>query len=104
MDIVERLRDMQGKKYRSDWATWVQTQCSEAAAEIERLRGTLKAQDVAHHAEVQEQTAAERERCAKICDVTPPHPFRASIEAAHAIRNQKPNCVLGSPPERRSSA
>ena len=33
--------------------------------------------------------AAERERCARICDVTPPHPFRPSIEAAHAIRNQK---------------
>ena len=30
--------------------------------------------------------AAEREACAKVCDVTPPHPFRPSIEAAHAIR------------------
>jgi hypothetical protein len=35
--------------------------------------------------------AEERERCARICDTTPPYPFRPSIEAAHAIRNQKPN-------------
>lgn len=26
------------------------------------------------------------ERAAKVCDVTPPHPFRPSIEAAHALR------------------
>ena len=26
------------------------------------------------------------EEAAKVCDVTPPYPFRASIEAAHAIR------------------
>lgn len=30
--------------------------------------------------------AAEREACAKVCDSTPGHPFRPSIEAAHAIR------------------
>ena len=29
---------------------------------------------------------AEREACAKVCDTTPPYPFRPSIEAAHAIR------------------
>lgn len=38
MDIVERLRDMQGKKYRPEWSEWVQKQCNEAATEIERLR------------------------------------------------------------------
>lgn len=27
------------------------------------------------------------ERAAKVCDVTPPEPFRPSIEAAHALRN-----------------
>ena len=32
---------------------------------------------------------AEREACAKVCDVTPPYPFRPSIEAAHAIRARK---------------
>jgi len=31
---------------------------------------------------------AEREACAKVCDTTPPYPFRPSIEAAHAIRNR----------------
>jgi hypothetical protein len=30
--------------------------------------------------------AKEREACAKLCDTTPPYPFRPSIEAAHAIR------------------
>ena len=30
--------------------------------------------------------AAEREACSKVCDTTPPYPFRPSIEAAHAIR------------------
>lgn len=30
--------------------------------------------------------AAEREACAALCDITPPYPFRPSIEAAHAIR------------------
>ncbi len=35
-------------------------------------------------------TARERHRCALICDTTPPYPFRASIEAAHAIRKGQP--------------
>lgn len=34
--------------------------------------------------------AEERERCARICDTTPPYPFRPSIEAAHAIRAATP--------------
>ena len=29
------------------------------------------------------------EDAARVCDVTPPYPFRASIEAAHAIRALK---------------
>ena len=33
--------------------------------------------------------AAEREACARVCDATPPYPFRPSIEAAHAIRARK---------------
>lgn len=33
--------------------------------------------------------AATREECARVCDVTPPQPFRPSIEAAHAIRSMK---------------
>ena len=35
-------------------------------------------------------TERERHRCALICDTTPPYPFRASIEAAHAIRKGQP--------------
>lgn len=35
---------------------------------------------------MQREIAAERKACAAICDTTPPHPFRPSIEAAHAIR------------------
>lgn len=42
MEIVERLRDMQSKKYSKTWAAWVQTQCSQAADEIERLREALQ--------------------------------------------------------------
>lgn len=44
MDIVERLRDMQGKKYRPDWSEWVQKQCAEAADEIEHLNRLLDEQ------------------------------------------------------------
>ena len=34
----------------------------------------------------QEAARQAMERCAEVCDVTPPYPFRPSIEAAHAIR------------------
>jgi hypothetical protein len=30
----------------------------------------------------------EREACAKLCEKTPPWPFKPSIEAAHAIRER----------------
>lgn len=33
--------------------------------------------------------ADKQEQCARICDTTPPNPFRPSIEAAHAIRALK---------------
>ena len=33
-----------------------------------------------------EGESAMRDLCAIVCDTTPPHPFRPSIEAAHAIR------------------
>jgi hypothetical protein len=35
---------------------------------------------------IDEAVKDEREACAKVCDTTPPYPFRPSIEAAHAIR------------------
>lgn len=37
---------------------------------------------------IEQAVARERERCARICDTTPPFPFRPSIEAAHAIRQE----------------
>jgi hypothetical protein len=37
-------------------------------------------------AQHKQELLAEREACAKVCDTTPPYPFRPSIEAAHAIR------------------
>jgi hypothetical protein len=35
MNIKDRLRDMQSKKYNHTWSAWVQKQCAEAAAHIE---------------------------------------------------------------------
>jgi len=37
----------------------------------------------------------EREACAKVCDTTPPYPFRPSIEAAHAIRARGKTSIRG---------
>jgi hypothetical protein len=37
-------------------------------------------------AQHKQELLAEREACAKLCDTTPPYPFRPSIEAAYAIR------------------
>jgi hypothetical protein len=81
-DITERLRAQRmQQQWRSpgDRTTRVVTipdpLCQGAADEIDRLR-----------AELAEAVEREREACAKVCDVTPPHPFRPSIEAAHAIR------------------
>lgn len=53
-------------------------------AEIDRLRAEV----ASLRKDAERLVAAERERCALICDVTPPYPFRPSIEAAHAIRQQ----------------
>lgn len=41
MDIKTKLRGMAGKKYQSDWATWVQKQCTEAADHIESLEARI---------------------------------------------------------------
>lgn len=58
-------------------------------AEIATLRAEVAR--LKEHAVVLAETArqVERERCALVCDVTPPYPFRPSIEAAHAIRTFK---------------
>lgn len=57
-----------------------------AQTENETLKARLAASGVAERRAVREAVLAEREACARVCDVTPPHPFRPSIEAAHAIR------------------
>ena len=52
--------------------------------------GTVKAQQI-HASRIDAFThliaSHVAEECAKVCDVTPPEPFRPSIEAAHAIRS-----------------
>ena len=65
------------------------THDTEGGAAQQALQDIWAAHQAALVAAVAAAVAAERERCARICDVTPPHPFRPSIEAAHAIRNQK---------------
>lgn len=40
--------------------------------------------------ELERFAALVLEEAAKVCDTTPPYPFRPSIEAAHAIRSLKP--------------
>ena len=58
--------------------------------------GSLKLQMVLEsigHRDVmlkREAKLKERNRCALICDTTPPYPFRPSIEAAYAIREDMP--------------
>ena len=42
-------------------------------------------------AQHKQEILAEREACAKVCETTPPYPFRPSIEAAHAIRERSAN-------------
>jgi hypothetical protein len=37
---------------------------------------------------IDDAVLAEREACAKVCEKTPPWPFKPSIEAAHAIRER----------------
>lgn len=59
----------------------------EARLEAQRQLEVLKARIAGAEADKCRAVIAERERCAAICDVTPPYPFRASIEAAYAIRN-----------------
>lgn len=49
---------------------------------------TVEEQNILSRVEHIVEVAVLRERnaCARVCDVTPPYPFRPSIEAAHAIR------------------
>lgn len=54
------------------------------AAQVENE--SLKARLARAGMEQRKAVLEEREACARICDTTPPEPFRPSIEAAHAIR------------------
>lgn len=53
-----------------------------AQVENEELKARLARAGIEQRKAVME----EREACARICDTTPPEPFRPSIEAAHTIR------------------
>jgi hypothetical protein len=64
--------------------TWGPAHYECALSEITRLTDTLKRQEAAHHVEVQEQTAAERERCAKLCEQADKNTHPADL--ADAIR------------------
>lgn len=55
--------------------------------DIEKL--WFQAADECSHCPVETRhrfAALVLDEAAKVCDITPPHPFRPSIEAAHAIR------------------
>ena len=54
---------------------------------LQMVLGALEHRDVMLKREAK---LAERNRCALICDTTPPYPFRPSIEAAYAIREDQP--------------
>ena len=54
---------------------------------LQMVLGALEHRDVMLKREAK---LKERNRCALICDTTPPHPFRPSIEAAYAIREDQP--------------
>jgi single-stranded DNA-binding protein len=44
--LIERLRDMQSKKYNHTWAGWVQSQTSQAADIIEQQAAAFNAKEV----------------------------------------------------------
>lgn len=56
---------------REDIGKLWQQACKEATPEVHALDGFA---------------ALVLEKAAQVCDVTPPEPFRPSIEAAHALR------------------
>jgi hypothetical protein len=71
-DIIETAHKAGIDDPESDWMFW---------NAMERFAALVRADAI----------AGEREACAKVCDTTPPYPFRPSIEAAHAIRERSAN-------------
>jgi hypothetical protein len=61
------------------------------AKKFRRDRGQdMTTPEKSYWAKVERFAALVLEAAARVCDVTPPEPFRPSIEAAHAIRAMKP--------------
>lgn len=69
-------------------AAWKKT-ATELDEELRALKAAAVDGRTYTQADLLEAVKTERDRCALICDVTPPYPFRPSIEAAHAIRTFK---------------
>ena len=70
-EVIERFAELVAAAERNSWP-----------AEMEAMERQVNILTDA----LAQAKAEEREACARICDTTPPEPFRPSIEAAHAIR------------------
>lgn len=70
-------------------AAWKKT-AIELDEELRALKAAAVDGRTYTQADLMEAVKTERARCALICDTTPPYPFRPSIEAAHAIRQDQP--------------
>jgi hypothetical protein len=77
LDAILRLQGLAPENCRTDGGS----------LKLQMVLGALEHRDVMLKREAK---LKERTRCALICDTTPPHPFRPSIEAAYAIREDQP--------------
>lgn len=77
LDAILRLQGLDPENCRTDGG----------ALKLQMVLGALEHRDVMLKREAK---LKERNRCALICDTTPPDPFRPSIEAAYAIREDQP--------------
>ena len=77
LDAILRLQGLDPENCRTDGGS----------LKLQMVLGALEHRDVMLKREAK---LKERTRCALICDTTPPHPFRPSIEAAYAIREDQP--------------
>lgn len=77
LDAILRLQGLDPGNCRTDGG----------ALKLQMVLGALEHRDVMMRREAK---LKERNRCALICDTTPPYPFRPSIEAAYAIREDQP--------------
>ena len=77
LDAILRLQGLDPENCRTDGGS----------LKLQMVLGALEHRDAMLKREAK---LKERTRCALICDTTPPHPFRPSIEAAYAIREDQP--------------